>query len=346
MVEERSAERVSGGVRSSGSRSLPQGWTPRVVAVVALFVLWAGLGAVSAGASVGVAEQAPSPTATGEITPRADPAAERLREVTFAFLGAGGVILILTVAFWKATRPALLNANVAGSSATPPASPPKIPAALVLASPAASAADPAELSADDLTEPISLDEAPPPSGTPVFDAPPPLGELSRASRKPLVGNDSAWIIEPESPSGLIPEKPTAGNFRASDSQLAPAVESEPIEAHLVGESEAEPGPATTKADPPSAPQSLIAALAAIPDQEPTRVRFDDPPVQRVPPRRRKPSGAPNFDRQARSLDPGAVDDMAVMASALSSVPARPADFPPTGEFYDQDLDPGDPPGSI
>ena len=180
----------------------------------------------------------------------------------------------------------------------------------------------------------------------MFDAPPPLGELSRASRKPLVGNDSAWIIEPESPSGLIPEKPTARNFRASDSQLAPAVESEPIEAHLVGEPEAESVPDAAAPEPSAAPHSLIAALAAIPDQEPTRVRFDDPPVQRVPPRRRKPSGAPNFDRQARSLDPGAVDDMAVMASALSSVPARPADFPPTGEFYDQDLDPGDPPGSI
>jgi len=98
---------------------------------------------------------------------------------------------------------------------------------------------------------------------------------------------------------------------------------------------------------------LFSALAAIPDKDPTPVRFDDPPVQVVQ-RRPPPTDAPGFDRIAKenTARQKAIaaqrDDDAPRPSGLRP-PGEPAterrsfpeELPPVGEFYDQDLDAGD-----
>ncbi|MFN8053481.1 MAG: hypothetical protein U0Q22_18730 [Acidimicrobiales bacterium] len=338
--------------------------------------------------------------------PRDDPASTSLRIVIIGLVGLAAVILVLTAIFWRATRPALLNDEAAapgrsGDAASPtPAAPAKIPASVVLAGPLSAPAIVPTPAPTAVTVPEApsgpaaaappvapLVDAPPPSGDPLIDAPPPLVAVPIGEQKPLVGNDSAWIIEPDSPSGLAPAAATATSFAAAESaesaeSAEPAEPADNPDATAASEPAAEPAsdapsapapaaePAATTPVPAPATQSLIAALSAIPDKEPTLVRFDDPPVQRVQPRQRPaaaapaapeppaepaaaaeaPTGAPGFDRIARETaaqdvvadvrDPGV--DMAVMASALRSLPDHTV--PPVGEFYDQDLDPGDPPG--
>lgn len=402
-------------------------------------------------------------------TVRDDPAADRLRLVTFGLVGLGGVLIVTTGVFWRVTRPPLISqgrvddatptpapaASAPGwgaSTETIPTAPPlpaKIPASVILArTPGANPAAPATLAAASAAAVASITSAPEsddpsatatattpaavpatspevepavavasvadvpavepakavelvdlvaPEGSPAIDAPPPLADIPLGAPKPLVGNDSAWIIEPDNGNGLLAAPATATDF--------PVVEEpEPVTDDMAAESEsgdtaAEPAVA---ASPVAA--TLISALAAIPDLEPTVVRFDDPPVQRVtrrPARKpsprpaaerapepvaerrpepvaarrpepvaapapepvatppadeppRGPSGAPGFDRIAKEATARqrVVDDMALMASALSRLPKQhdhpvDPDLPPVGEFYDQDLDPDhrtDPPG--
>lgn len=379
----------------------------------------------------------PSTTeAADETLTREDPAATRLRRITYALAGLGGLILVLTVVFWKVTRPALLlppkdvaptpagssgaepagaRPATAGAGPAPalptapalPAAPAKIPASVILATPpAASLASTlvTALPSGASSAAAPLDD-PPPSGEPAIDAPAPLDDIPLGAPKPLVGNDSAWIIEPQSNSGLIADTPTATDFPPDDAASAEPPSSEPILGDPADPSSPDvSGDPATSGDIPHETKALISALSAIPDKEPTRVRFDDPPVERVRQRRSpagavqprvterpevettgetsgestgsrsEPAGAPGFDRiakeatakqhavpveshevvtEARAVEPkrvermpsGIVDDMAVMASALSSLPPRELpDLPPVGEFYDQDLDPGDPPG--
>lgn len=403
-----------------------------------------------------VAPAAPTTVAASEATPRDDPAAARLRRVTYGLLGLGGLILIVTVVFWRTTRPALIETAPAASTVAPAISAPpkakggapssrpaavagaaggapaKIPASAFLATPPGSpipgvgaaaaagsipgasvagasilgASAPVVPSAPATAAPdLPADAEPePPQGAPVIDAPAPLAGIPLGAPKPLVGNDSAWIIEPESGSGLSPTAPTAGDFPevaapvgavagSSASQPEPSAEVDLTDRGVEGRAErgaddrsapievtgVEASAPPAAADYPAETRALISALSAIPDKEPTVVRFDDPPVERIPQRRRRPapepgatpaprrdpSGAPGFDRIAKEATAthgavvaprggdardGRVDDMALMASALSSLPPRrqpeidDPGIPPVGEFYDQDLDPGDPPG--
>lgn len=387
------------------------------------------------------AEAPTTVAAASDAATRDDPAATRLRRITYALVGLGGLVLVLNLVFWKVTRPALLlptrdettgkrsrrevpaAPELAGASgaalagAVPAAvggAPAKIPASAFLATApgAAAPALPLPLAGQSAptvglavpevpgaAEPALVavpGEEPPPQGDPAIDAPAPLADIPLGAPKPLVGADSAWIIEPESGSGLIPDTPTAVDFPDAGPVTAVAeVSAEPIEVSSteVRADHRDPGPtaaasATPSAGPaaadlraapepsyPAATQALISALSAIPDKEPTIVRFDDPPVERVARRRPAPAepvepvertgraptaapkGAPGFDRIAKettathaALPERQVDDMALMASALSSLPPRrPPEvedpgLPPVGEFYDQDLDPGDPPG--
>ena len=376
--------------------------------------------------------------ADSDATTRDDPAATRLRRITYALVGLGGLVLVLNLVFWKVTRPALLlpardettgkrsrreapdapveaaaASGAALAGAVPAAvggAPAKIPASAFLASAPGSAAPALPLAlAGQMAPTVGRGvpespgaaepalgavpgEEPPPQGDPAIDAPAPLADIPLGAPKPLVGADSAWIIEPETGSGLIPDTPTAVDFPDAGT-VAPVAEvsAEPIDVSstevradhrdpgTAAGSSADPAAADLRAEPepsyPAATQALISALSAIPDKEPTIVRFDDPPVERVARRRPAPAepvepvertgraptaapkGAPGFDRIAKettathaALPERQVDDMALMASALSSLPPRrPPEvedpgLPPVGEFYDQDLDPDDPPG--
>lgn len=61
--------------------------------------------------------QAPASDGT---TTRADPAANRLRQVTYGLLAVGGVLLVGTAWFWKATRPALVEPRPTGIAPAAP----------------------------------------------------------------------------------------------------------------------------------------------------------------------------------------------------------------------------------
>lgn len=339
---------------------------------------------------VGLGMVASPPAGSAEETEsaasvRTDPASDRLRFVIIGLVGLGGVLLVGTARFWWVTRPALVGAPPARSTrsaADDPSSPPRIPASVVLAGPlttpaidaidapqptvapvAEPAVSPSVVSATAVsplavpTPPVSplpvspmpapspivdadLDHIPPPSGAPVLLPPPP-----GAVESPLVGDDSVWLIGDETPAPAPTPEPAV--FCAPEAVVAePAIPQAPL-------------PST----------GLIAALAALPDHDGSRVRFDDPPVERVAPRgrTRRPEPAPQLEPDPASvpepelvvepepeveheveLEPEIVLDGAPDFDRMARDPVEESavlvDVPPVGVFYDQDLDPGDPPG--
>ena len=313
---------------------------------------------------------APAPTEapTAEVAPatevatpvKEDPAAVRLRWIIYGLVGLAAVVLVGTILFWRATRPSLLAAPGAPLPAAPlpvaplpTTAPPIAPAPVTPGVSGATAArgfdaperiagpipvsfspDPvafspgaagstigvaggallASISSGPSSASEAFDAIPPPAGEPVFDVPPPRA------------------------GGPASASASAGAGAAAQ---APA----PIE---VSASERPPEPQL-----PPATAALFSALAAIPDKDPTPVRFDDPPVQVVQ-RRPPPADAPGFDRIAKenTARQKAIaaqrDDDAPRPSGLRP-PGEPAterrsfpeELPPVGEFYDQDLDAGD-----
>lgn len=298
-------------------------------------------------------------------TVRPDPASDRLRYVIIGLVGLSGVLLVGTARFWWATRPDLV------------ASPPeptdghrrsasrgtgdRIPASVVLAGPltappivttppgahlagfgntaVADGAASTDGAATDDAAADDLADIPPPVGEPALLAAPPPPEVEQ----PLVGPDSAWIIDDEATP--VPDSPEPDAFAVATIVDPAATERPPV------------APAAT---------SLIAALAALPDHDGPRVDFGDPPVQRAQRAQQvqRPPATPSAPPASPAEPPEAPAASAPPEPAHEHEPepeperepvvhlpveeprVELVDLPPVGVFYDQDLDPGEPPGRV
>lgn len=291
-----------------------------------------------------------TPSVAGEVdsaaAARSDPASDRLRYVIGGLVALSGVLLVGTARFWWTTRPALVGPPTGRGeggrrSAARSDAAGRIPASVVLAGPLTA---PPIIPVD-----ADLDDIPPPVGAPVMLAPPAqvddapstaestddrsaddrstddLAADGRRTEHPLVGADSAWIIGDDPASSVRTPEPETF---ASASVVSPSA---------AGGAAAAP-----------ATSSLIAALAALPDHDGPRVEFDDPPVQRVTQARTAPEPAAQPEPEPEADPEPQVESVAASEPVVELPRDEPAlelvDLPPVGVFYDQDLDPGDPPG--
>ena len=222
------------------------GHSARVTTLASLgaFVLMVGVGELAGASSLQIAQTAQTVTA-------GDPAAERLRWVTYGFLGLAALLFAATVVYWFATRPDPVGERAAAPS-----------------------------EADAASEVLVAESA----------APNPVVESAAVDSVEEAAAEDVSSPEPADPTPAEPVvRAVAGTFDSDDVVVA----STPSEIDLTDDPVEDPG-----GDEVLVLSPLTAALAAIPDMEPTVVRFDDPPVQRVR-RPLPPPGAPNFDRMAR-----------------------------------------------
>lgn len=321
-----------------------------------------------------------------------------MRWVIGGLVGLAALIAIATVAFWRATRPPRLSTDdpwVAAAAGTSPetatstwaaasatasapvvaAPPARIPAAVVLATPRTPIVAP--LPVPDLDAEAGSDadaDADAGAGAEAVGA----GPVDSVPDAPEVIDVNDTGVAESLPLSVA-DLPSEGDTEIEDDEPRPRASlPAPPARPVIDLADAEPVAETGGVD-----TDLISALAALPNRTPTPVVFDDPPVERVvapvevagstsvhdvaaptdPPA--QPESAPIVDPELppevlRDRSPAdEVDDMALMASALSSLPQldwgdlgpgpdapldTARDTPGQRTFFDQDLDPGPPPG--